>query len=240
MAYHLQNKFRTKIRKMNEKTSILLCEGDLNLAHLLSDFFTGEGFSVKMTDDATEGFRLFKNNYFDICLIDTFLRNKSGISLLQDIRSTKSNIPILMLTDKTGRDDIINTYKRGADDCVIKPFSIHILMCKINVFVHRFKEFQTSQQTEFDFESVRFSGTSHMLNDQHLSARESDLLLLLLQNVNRLVERKQILKQIWQKEDYFSSKSLSVYITRLRILLRNIPTLKIVACSGKGYKLVKL
>lgn len=222
--------------------SILLCEDDINFGMLLSDFLQGKGYLVDLAQDGDDGWIRFCQSKYDVCIFDVMMPLKNGYELAKEIRRSGSDIPILFLSARTSKEDILEGYRVGGDDYVTKPCSMEILMYKIESITRRIlkKEMDNKryfQIGQFEYDSVRQYLT---LGDQkqHLSSRENDLLLVLAQGANELVERNYILKTVWQKENYFNGRSLSVYINHLRKLLAGDKEVRIASVHGKGYKLV--
>ena len=164
----------------------------------------------------------------------------NGFELLKLIRGQQTPLPVIMLTGKTDRDDVIRAYELGCDDYVTKPFSMDILICKIEAVLRRYRLGQETTQTEWQLGDVVFDSVRQQLGKQHLSSRENDLLTMLCTNMNNLVDRNRILMSIWGADTYFNARSLSVYINHLRKYLGEDTPVRIMSVHGKGYKLVIL
>lgn len=228
---------------MNDKSiSILLCEDDLNYGMLLNDFLHSSGYHVDLALDGDSGWVKFTHSKYDICIFDVMMPLKSGFELAADIRSTGSDVPIIFLSARTAKEDILEGYKVGGDDYVTKPCSMEILIYKIESIMRRIRKRELEEKTVFQLGRIQFDTTRQTLTDgnqsKHLSSRENELLLLLARNANRLVERSYILKSVWLNDTYFSGRSLSVYINHLRKLLAAETAVKIMSVHGKGYKIV--
>ena len=162
----------------------------------------------------------------------------NGFELLKLVRDQYPFLPVVMLSAKTGRDDIIRAYGLGCDDYVTKPFSMDILICKIEAILRRCYLRQETEQTEWQLGDVVFDSVRQQLGEQHLSSRENDVLKMLCINGNNLVDRNRILMSIWGADTYFNARSLSVYINHLRKYLGENSPVRIMSVHGKGYKMV--
>lgn len=225
-----------------ERISILLCEDDLNFGMLLSDFLRSSGYDVDLAQDGDDGWVKFTHSKYDLCIFDVMMPLKSGFELTADIRSTGSDVPVIFLSARTSKEDVLEGYKVGGDDYVTKPCSMEILIYKIESIMRRIRKRELEEKTVFRLGKFTFDTTRQTLTDgnesKRLSSRENELLLLLARNANRLVERSYILKTVWLSDTYFSCRSLSVYINHLRKLLAADTDVKIMSVHGKGYKIV--
>ena len=176
----------------------------------------------------------------DVMVCDIEMPKMNGFELLKLIRAQYINLPVIMLSAKTDRDDIMQAYSMGCDDYVTKPFSMDILICKIEAVLRRFRLINESEQTEWQLGKLAFDSVRQQLGDLHLSSRENDLLKMLCQNMGQLVDRNRILMSIWGADTYFNARSLSVYINHLRKYLGEGSPIRIMSVHGKGYKLVSM
>lgn len=223
---------------MRMQSNILLVEDDTSLSTVLADYLRSKNYIVETAINGKEAWDLIMIKHYDIMLSDIVMPHMNGFELLKLIRSKYLDLPIIMLTAKTDRDDIIRAYELGCDDYVTKPFSMDILICKIEAVLRRFCVRLESEQTEWQLGDLNFDSIRQQLGSQHLSSRENDLLKMLCQNVNSLVERNRILMNIWGADTYFNARSLSVYINHLRKYLGEGTPVKIMSVHGKGYKMV--
>ena len=227
---------------MKKQNVILLCEDDVNYGMLLSDYPRQKNYKVDFAQDGEEGWQKFNENHYDFCIFDVMMPVKTGFELSHAIRMTGSQVPILFLTVRSAVEDVLEGYKNGCDDYVIKPCSMDVLMCKIECILQRFRRQQLNDITTYQLGSFEYNSSQQFLykdgGKKRLSSRENELLLIFAQNANQLVERSLLLTSVWHNDSYFTSRSLSVYINHLRTLLKDDDTVKLMNVHGKGYKLV--
>lgn len=224
------------------KASILLCEDDVNYGMLLAEYLRKAGYRVDWVQDGDAAWDSFNNTVYDICLFNVELPYKNGLELAELIRNTGSITPIIFLSAKSAKDDILAGYHAGCDDYIVKPISMDILTCKIDSMARRARIVQEEEELTFQLGSVFFDSAHQTLQQGDktikLSSRESELLKILALHPNRLVERKQILQTIWRNDSVFAGRSLSVYVNHLRNWLADVEDIKILSVHGKGYKIV--
>lgn len=219
-------------------TNILLIEDDINLNTILADYLRSKEYVVETAVDGQEGWELISKKHFDIILSDIMMPNMNGWQFLKSLRDANNSTPLIFISAKSDREDIIKGYQLGCDDYVTKPYSMDILIHKIEAIVRRCRIVNKTNDTEFDLDGQHFDAIRQTLGDQHLSSRENDLLLMLCQNMGKIVERNRILMTLWGSDTYFNSRSLSVYINHLRNYIGKDGNVKILSVHGKGYKLV--
>lgn len=219
-------------------TNILLIEDDINLNTILADYLRSKEYVVETAVDGQEGWELISKRHFDIILSDIMMPNMNGWQFLKSLRDANNSTPLIFISAKSDREDIIKGYQLGCDDYVTKPYSMDILIHKIEAIVRRCRITNKTNDTEFDLDGQHFDAIRQTLGDQHLSSRENDLLLMLCQNMGKIVERNRILMTLWGSDTYFNSRSLSVYINHLRNYIGKDGNVKILSVHGKGYKLV--
>ena len=225
-----------------KQDAILLCEDDVNYGMLLCDYLRQKNYKVDFAPDGEEGWQKFNENHYDFCIFDVMMPVRNGFELAKSIRLTGSQVPILFLTARAAVEDILEGYKSGCDDYVVKPCSMDVLMCKIECILQRFRRQQLSNITIYQLGSFEYNTARQILTlgqeSRRLSSRENELLLIFAQNANQLVERSVLLTSVWHNDSYFTSRSLSVYINHLRTLLKGDNTVRLMNVHGKGYKLV--
>jgi DNA-binding response OmpR family regulator len=222
---------------------ILLVEDDLNLSYLLQENLTAKGFSVSLARSGKAGLELAANTDFDICLLDIMLPEMDGFTLAQALRQKDATLPIIFLTARVQEKDKLHGFEIGADDYVTKPFSFKELYCRI-IAVLRRVNFIAPTHTEIEnlsLGSLVLYPSQRMLSvngqQRKLSQRESGLLQMLLQHNGKYVNRSEILKKVWGNDDYFTAKSMDVYITRIRKLIKDDPSLEVENLYGTGYRI---
>lgn len=222
------------------QTNILLVEDDASLKTVLADYLRSKDYTVETASNGKEAWELVLIKHYDLIISDIMMPKMNGFELLKLIRTQYLDLPVIMLTAKTDRDDIIHAYDLGCDDYVTKPFSMDVLICKIEAVLRRFRLTKESEQTEWHLGKLVFDSTRQQLGDQHLSSRENDLLKMLCQSMGQLVDRNRILMSIWGEDTYFNARSLSVYINHLRKYMGEESPIRIMSVHGKGYKLVSM
>lgn len=225
---------------------ILLVEDDPNFGTVLKDYLALNEYNVTLAKDGIEGLIMFKNSDYDLCILDVMMPRKDGFSLAQDIRSTNKELPIIFLTAKTLKEDVLKGYAVGADDYLNKPFDSEVLLHKIRAILQR-KESDTSAESEqFEFEIGTFFFNSKLRHlsvgkdsePVKLSPKESKLLRMLAIHKNDLMPRELALTKIWRDDNYFTSRSMDVYIAKLRKFLKEDPNVEILNIHGEGFRLV--
>lgn len=225
---------------MNKGKRIFYVEDDESLAFLTKDNLEMQGFQVEYISDGTEALNTYQNNQYDICVLDIMLPGTDGISLAQHIRSNDKHIPIIFLTAKNQKNDRIDGLKIGADDYITKPFSIEELILKIEVFLKRSKISEADQCSDIMVGSFCFEPANFLLKrggqNEKLTEKESNLLELFCNNSNRILTREFILENLWGGNDYFSGRSLDVFISRLRKYLKADSSVHIETIHGTGFR----
>lgn len=231
---------------MSKQTNILLVEDDLNLGSILKEFLDIKGYNTTHCLDGLKGLSAFKKNNFHLCILDVMMPKLDGFSLAAEIRKMNKVVPIIFLTAKSMQSDKIEGFKIGADDYITKPFSTEELFLRIGVILKRTQQSQTDNSfveiNEFQIGNYLFDYKSRLLiinkNEKRLTSKESELLKLLCENKNRLLERTTALKQIWNEDTYFTSRSMDVYIAKLRNYLKEDQSIQISNVHGLGFKLI--
>ena len=224
---------------------VLLVEDDDNFGTVLRDYLQLNGYKVVLTRNGLEGFEKFKKNEFDICILDVMMPYKDGFTLAKEIRSKDKTTPIVFLTAKSMKEDVLKGYKIGADDYLTKPFDSEILLKKLEVLIQR-----TQKNIKKSKPKSRILIGDFIFNPRlrtliykkdaptNLSPKENRLLLMLVENQNDLLSRNIALKEIWSDDNYFTSRSMDVYIAKLRKYLRQDASVEIVNIHGEGFRLI--
>ena len=219
------------------KTEILLCDDEANLVVILADYLRNKGYGVSTAKGAQEAFEIIRSKTLDIALVDAKMPDVDGFEFLDTLRKSGEMMPIILMGDHLAQSDIIKAYNLGCDAYIDKPFAVELLICKIEAILRRCRTNKPTQEKIFELDGKIFDGEKQTFDGQHLSARENDLLLLLWRNKGELVERHLILRSLWRDDSYFASRSLSVYINRLRHILHET-NLQILAVNKRGYRIV--
>jgi len=227
----------------NKAIKILLAEDDINLGMLLREYLNAKGYTTELYANGEEAYKAFMHNQYDICIFDIMMPKKDGFNLAKDIRILNSEIPIIFLTAKSLKQDVFEGFKIGADDYLTKPFNMQELLFRMEAILRRAKKAGLAQeQDEFVLGKYTFDANKQVLETGNksikLTTKESELLKLLCININKVLERNYALKSIWIDDNYFNARSMDVYITKLRKLLKDEPTIEIINVHGKGYKLI--
>lgn len=227
---------------MEEKLRLFLCEDDENLGMLLREYLQAKGFDTDLYPDGEAGYKGFVKEKYDLCVLDVMMPKKDGITLVKEIRAINSDIPIIFLTAKNMKEDILEGFKAGADDYITKPFSMEELVLRIEAIIRRVRGKKVKEQQIYNFGNFKFDTQKQILTigeqETKLTTKESELLALLCAHANQILERNHALKQIWVDDNYFNARSMDVYITKLRKLLKADPEIEIINIHGKGYKLI--
>ena len=228
-----------------EKIKILLAEDDPNLGLLLEEYLQAKGYAVTLAVNGKEGFDLFCKHSYDLCLLDVMMPLKDGLTLAKEIRVSNKQIPIIFLTAKSMKEDTIEGFNAGGDDYITKPFSMEELLARIQAIMRRSMKTMVleSTQTEFTIGKYKFNTETQLLKiagteNVKLTTKEAQLLRLLAINQNDVLDRSFALKTIWHDDNYFNSRSMDVYITKLRKYLKHDAKVEIVNIHGKGFKLL--
>ncbi len=227
---------------MKEKTHILLAEDEPNFGSVLCSYLKLANYEVDWCKDGAMAYARFQQKEFHLCIFDVMMPNMDGFQLAQNIRSSNSSIPIIFLTAKSLKEDVLKGFKLGADDYLTKPFDSDILLEKIRVLLERSKITSIEQeQSNYTIGKFNFKVSSRVLSNQQyshtLSPKESALLLALCKNKNLVLKRSQALNEIWGDDNYFTARSMDVYVAKLRKYLKEDECVSIVNIHGDGFQL---
>jgi len=230
---------------MEEKVKVFMCEDDENLGMLLREYLQAKGFDADLFPDGEAGAKAFPERKYDFCLLDVMMPKKDGFSLAQDIRTINAEIPIIFLTAKNMKEDILEGFKVGGDDYLTKPFSMEELLLRIEAIMRRIKGKKSKEVPMYHIGKYTFDTQKQTLSDKKeaikLTTKESDLLANLCINMNDILDREFAVNTIWKPHpDFyqFAARSMDVYITKLRKLLKDDERVEIMNIHGKGYKLI--
>ncbi|MEN8846021.1 MAG: response regulator transcription factor [Candidatus Arcticimaribacter sp.] len=224
---------------------ILLVEDDPNFGSILKEYLMINGYEVTLAKNGIEGFEKFKKEDFDLCLLDVMMPYKDGFTLAKEIREKNETIPLIFLTAKTMKEDVLKGFKIGADDYLSKPFDSEVLLAKIKSILSRraAPAAVESDEMEFTIGDFNLNAKLRLLTYKEtdpikLSPKENQLLRLLALHVNDLMPREKALNKIWRDDNYFTSRSMDVYIAKLRKYLKEDSKVEILNIHGEGFRLV--
>jgi Response regulators consisting of a CheY-like receiver domain and a winged-helix DNA-binding domain len=230
---------------MEEKVKIFMCEDDENLGMLLREYLQAKEFDVDLFPDGEAGAKAFPAKKYDLCILDVMMPKKDGFALAQEIRALNTEIPIIFLTAKNMKEDILEGFKVGADDYLTKPFSMEELLLRIEAILRRINGKKNKEVTVYHIGKFVFDTQKQTLSDEKeavkLTTKENELLAYLCANMNEVLDREFTVNTIWKPHpDFyqFAARSMDVYITKLRKLLKSDPRVEIMNIHGKGYKLI--
>lgn len=233
---------------MNNNSKILLVEDDQNFGDVLSSYLEMNDYDVILATDGEAGLTTFRKDSFDLCIFDVMMPKKDGFTLAKDVRELDQNVPIIFLTAKTMKEDVIKGFKLGADDYISKPFTSEELLYRIQAVLKRSAkpERQKQEAKEFTIGKYHFnyplriltynSGASDEGKDK-LSPKEAELLRMFCMYVNDILPRSIALKEIWDEDNYFTARSMDVFVTKLRKYLKKDENIEIVNIHGNGFQL---
>ncbi len=201
-----------------------------------------KGYAAELYPDGEAGYKAFLKNKYDLCVFDVMMPKKDGFTLAQEVRAANAEIPIIFLTAKTLKEDILEGFKIGADDYITKPFSMEELTFRIEAILRRVRGKKNKESNIYKIGKFTFDTQKQILataeKQTKLTTKESELLGLLCAHANEILQRDFALKTIWIDDNYFNARSMDVYITKLRKHLKEDDSIEIINIHGKGYKLI--
>jgi DNA-binding response OmpR family regulator len=225
----------------NKHVNIFLVEDDLSFGSVLKSYLEINDYLVEWVDDGKYALDHFRKGLFNICILDIMLPHVDGFTIANEIRQINNQIPIIFLTAKKLKEDVLKGYGVGGDDYITKPFDTEILLAKIRAILAR-RDFQAGTKDIYEIGKYIFNSKLRTLtlgnDEKKLSPKEGQLLELLAVNRNELISREMALKKIWGSDDYFTARSMDVYITKLRKFLSDDPSLTIKNIHGAGFQLI--
>lgn len=232
--------------EIERNVKILIVEDDQNLGFIIADYFQSKGFEASFFTNATEAYNNFKQNEPDLCLFDVILPDKSGFELAKDIRKVNHSIPIIFLTAQSMKEDVLTGFSLGADDYIRKPFIMDELWMRVSAVLKRALNLTANVSVtttqNYDFDKFRFDYKFQKLiiGDQEieLTHKENELMKLFCDNPDEIIERDVVLKSIWGNNNFFNSRSMDVYIAKIRKHLSSNDTgAEIINIRGLGFKM---
>jgi len=229
----------------SEAKKILLVEDDPNFGTILKDYLTINNYNVTHAKNGMEGFEKFKRTDYDLCILDVMMPYKDGFTLAKEIKEKNKDVPIIFLTAKSLKEDVLKGYQVGADDYLNKPFDSEVLLMKIKAIMQRKTVDSVAESKQFEFQIGDFFLNSKLRflsfkkeEAVKLSPKENELLKLLALHLNDLMTRELALTKIWRDDNYFTSRSMDVYIAKLRKYLKRDGNVEILNIHGEGFRLV--
>jgi len=205
---------------------VLIVEDDINLGFLLLEYLESENFKVKLCRDGLTGLESYRQNNYDICILDVMLPEMDGFNLARQMKQTKDNVPFMFLTARSMKEDKLKGFAVGAEDFVTKPFDEEELLCRLNVILRRHQE-EEPQPTQFQLGDYFFDYTRQELSYKNqarrITEKENEVLRLLCLHKNQILRRDEAVEMIYGKRDYFLGRSFDVFISKIRKLLKNDP-----------------
>jgi two-component system, OmpR family, response regulator len=229
---------------------ILLVEDDQNFGDVLRSYLEMNEYNVTLATDGVAGLESFRKDSFDLCIFDVMMPRKDGFTLAKEVRERNQDVPIIFLTAKTMKDDVLQGFKLGADDYIPKPFNSEELLFRIQAILKRSAKAPDprDEQREFSFGKYYFdyqlrilrftAGLADEENEWKLSPKEAELLRLFCKHLNDVMPRSEALTKIWHEDNYFTARSMDVFITKLRKYLSKDPDIEIANIHGNGFRLL--
>jgi DNA-binding response OmpR family regulator len=223
---------------------ILVVEDDENLGRMLTDYLKVKGYDVTLKRDGEAGLKSFIEQEVDLCLLDVMMPKKDGFTLAKEIRGLKSSVPIIFLSAKSMEEDVKEGFMSGADDYITKPFSMEVLLMRIEAIMRRVEHVKEDLllKKEFFINDYTFYPEKRIIKkgdeEKKLTSKENDLLRLLCMYMGKIVDRNDALNMVWGDDNYFNSRSMDVYITKLRKIFKEDQNIQIINSHGKGFKLL--
>jgi DNA-binding response OmpR family regulator len=225
---------------MSEPITILLAEDEPSLGLIIKESLETRDFNILLCKNGQEALAVFQNEKPQLLVLDVMMPMKDGFTLAKEIRAMDQNIPIIFLTAKTQTQDVVEGFSIGGNDYLKKPFSMEELIARIHNLLRSASQTTSGPVSigNYQFDFTRQTLQYKTEEKVQLTHREAHLLQLLVQHSNTLVERSEILKQLWGTDDFFNGRSMDVFITKLRKKLQKDPSVEIINVRGFGYKLV--
>ncbi len=222
--------------------NVLLVEDDTNFGAILKDYLELNDYQVTLAKDGIEGIIEYRKNNYDICILDVMMPRKDGFTLAKEIKNVNQEQAIIFLTAKSLKDDIMRGYTAGADDYLTKPFDSDVLLAKIKAIILRNKRNELPEQENYEVGNFTFDPKMRVLTgygeDRKLSPKESELLKLMIQYKNDLLPRSVALLKIWKDDNYFTGRSMDVYVAKLRKYLKPDERIEIQNIHSEGFTLM--
>ena len=233
----------------DKEKSILLVEDDQNFGDVLRSYLEMHDYTVELAKDGEEGLMMYNKGDYALCILDVMMPKKDGFTLAKEIREKDTEIPLIFLTAKSLKEDVLEGFKIGADDYITKPFNSEELLLRVQAILRRSgaKQEPEEEVKEFSLGDYHFNYPLRILNyknaqgethKENLSPKEAHLLRLFCIYKNDVLERSVALTKIWGEDNYFTARSMDVFVTKLRKYLKRDDKLEIVNIHGNGFRLI--
>ncbi|MBV6654545.1 MAG: response regulator transcription factor [Mameliella sp.] len=231
------------------ENKILLVEDDQNFGDVLRSYLEMHDYDVTLATDGEQGLEKYNEGTFDLCIFDVMMPKKDGFALAKDIRENDLEMPIIFLTAKTMKEDVVKGFKLGADDYISKPFNSEELLYRIQAILKRSQAKANPREEikEFDIGKYHFNFPLRILTfdpegadeeQNKLSPKEAQLLRMFAMYMNDILPRSEALTKIWGEDNYFTARSMDVFVTKLRKYLKKDENIEIVNIHGNGFQLL--
>ncbi|HSG68118.1 MAG TPA: response regulator transcription factor [Bacteroidales bacterium] len=224
---------------MGARLRIFMVEDDKNFGAVMKSYLSLHDYEVEWVDDGAMAIETFRKYNFDLCILDVMLPHVDGFTIAAEIRKINERIPFIFLTAKTLKKDILEGFRLGADDYITKPFDSEVLLMKIKAILKRNSFFDPEIVDEYKIGQYAFNPSLRTITlgnaEQKLSPKESELLRMLCSHMNRVLPREQALISIWGEDNYFTTRSMDVFVSKLRKYLKDDPDVEIGTVHGSGY-----
>ena len=229
---------------------ILLVEDDQNFGDVLRSYLEMHDYDVTLATDGVLGLEAFRKSHYDLCVFDVMMPRKDGFTLARDIRERNQEVPIIFLTAKTMKDDVLQGFKIGADDYISKPFNSEELLLRIQAVLKRVNKAPDprDEQREYTIGKYHFNFPVRILtftdpapgeeSQWKLSPKEAELLKMFCRYMNDVTPRSGALTKTWHEDNYFTARSMDVFVTKLRKYLAKDSGIEIVNIHGNGFQLL--
>ena len=223
-------------------TKILIVEDDLDLGNLLKQYLELNKFQVHRVFNGIEAREELKKNTFDILILDVMMPQEDGFTMAEKLQKTHPGLPFLFVTARKMKEDILTGLKLGADDYITKPFDVDELILRIQNILKRNAKPETAKSTSYAFGKFTFEPENLTLktekSERTLTEKEAQLLEYLLEHKERIIKREEVLNHLWEEADFFSGRSLDVFISRLRKYLAEDSSVQIESIRGVGFRVL--
>lgn len=222
---------------------ILLCEDDENLGPLLQEYLSAKGYETELCPDGVAGYQAFQRAPFNLCLLDVMMPKKDGFALAEDIRALSPVVPVIFLTARTLKEDVLRGFGLGADDYITKPFSMEELVVRIEAVLRRSVGHGVVEQKQWQLGSMSYDAERQTLtfadgSSDRLTLKENELLRIFCRHIGEITPRDYALKMVWTDDNYFNARSMDVYVSKLRKHLSADKGVRLLNVHGRGYRLL--